>query len=69
MDPALFEKGQSASDVVRMGLEASDHNRAVLVCQRQAPIMIQRFLPRFVIRMGAGYVARRMLKKGVHKKD
>ncbi len=69
MDAALFDKGQSAADVVRMGLEASDHNRAILVCQRQLPIFLMNYMPRFAVRMAAGMVARRMMKKGVGSKE
>ncbi len=63
MDPRLFQRGQSAASVVRMGLRASDAGRAVLVTQRLLPIFLMRFLPRFAVRMAAGYVARMMMKK------
>lgn len=62
IDPKLFEKGQSAAEVVRMGLRASDTRRRVLVCQRGALIALQRLLPRWFIRRAAGHVAREYLR-------
>lgn len=63
LDEKLFAKGQSAADVVAMGLAASDRRRAVLVCQRAWLPFVMRFMPRFAIRMGAGFVARRMMRE------
>jgi short-subunit dehydrogenase len=62
IDEKFFNKGQSAADVVRMGLEANDRNRAVLICQRRLAVIAQRFMPRAAIRFGAGLIARRMLR-------
>ncbi len=63
IDPKFYERGQPTAEVVRMGLVASDNRRAVLVTQRLLPILFTRFLPRFVVRIAAGYVARGMMKK------
>jgi hypothetical protein len=61
LDEKLFQQGQTAADVVRMGLKASDRNRAVLVCQRVWLTVLMRFVPRLVVRRAAGFVARRFL--------
>jgi short-subunit dehydrogenase len=63
LDEALFQKGQSAADVVRMGLEGSDDDRAVIVCQRAWANVAMRLLPRVVVRKGAAFVARQMMKR------
>ncbi|CAN5341021.1 SDR family oxidoreductase [soil metagenome] len=68
LDPAIFEKGQSAKDVVRMGLQASDRNRAVLVCQRVLFTILLRFIPRFVVRFAAGKMARSFMRNGAVKR-
>jgi short-subunit dehydrogenase len=62
MDEKIFHKGQSAADVVRMGLQASDAGRSVLVCQRLWMITLMRALPRLVVRRAAGYVARQFIR-------
>lgn len=69
LNPALFEKGQTAHHVVREGLRASDARRTVLVTSRAPLIMLQRFFPRAFIRWAAGFVARRMVGKGALKPD
>lgn len=62
VDAKLFDKGQSATDVVRMGIEASDRGQVVVVCQRLWMITLMRLLPRIIIRRAAGLVARQFLK-------
>ncbi|MBI1290962.1 SDR family NAD(P)-dependent oxidoreductase [bacterium] len=61
VDEKIFDKGQSAADVVRMGLRASDQHRAVLVCQRVWLTVLMRLVPRAVVRRAAGFVARQFL--------
>ncbi|MCC5876785.1 MAG: SDR family oxidoreductase [Candidatus Sumerlaeia bacterium] len=63
IDPKLFERGQSAHEVVRMGLRASDSGRVVLVTQRVWAVWLGKLLPRMVIRKIAGMVARSLLKR------
>lgn len=63
IDAKFFNKGQSAAEVVRMGIEASDHGRAVIVCQRVLPTILMRLFPRIVVRKGAAFVARMMMRK------
>lgn len=63
IDPKLFDRGQSAQQVVRMGLRASDKGRVVLVTQRVWAIWLGRLLPRLVVRKVAGMVARSLLKR------
>jgi len=41
MKPEVFERGQTAQEVVRMALEASDRRRCVMVTQRQAAIVAE----------------------------
>lgn len=69
MNAEVFERGQSAQEVVRMGLEASDRNAAVKVTQRAALVVTQRFFPRAMIRWGAGMVAKRMLPRAMKKDE
>lgn len=63
INPKVMDRGQTAADVVRMGLRASDNRRAVLVTQRALAVIASRFLPRFAVRMAAAFVARRMMRK------
>lgn len=63
IDPRLFDKGQSAADVVRWALRASDRDKAVLTTQRSAPIFLARFVPRFLVRRVAGMIARSFLRR------
>jgi len=63
VDEKIFHQGQTAADVVRMGLVASDRNRAVLVCQRAWLIVLMRAVPRAIVRRAAGFVARQFLSK------
>jgi short-subunit dehydrogenase len=58
LDPRLFNRGQSAREVVRIGLAASDKGRALCVTQRGWLIVLQRLMPRALVRWGAGRVAR-----------
>lgn len=67
IDPKLFDRGQSAHQVVRMGLRASDAGRVVLVTQRVWALWLARFLPRLVVRKVAGMVARSLLKRHLGK--
>lgn len=60
LDAKVFEKGQTAAEVVRMGLAASDANRALCVTQRRLAIAAQRAVPRAVVRKAAAAIARRM---------
>lgn len=63
IDPRFFEKGQSAAEVVRLGLRASDRGRAVLATQRGVPITLARYFPRFVVRRAAGLIARSYMRR------
>ncbi len=60
LDAQVFARGQTAADVVRMGLSASDANRALCVTQRRLAIAAQRAVPRAVVRKAAAAIARRM---------
>ncbi len=64
LDPSLFDKGQTAAEVARMGIEAALARRAVCVTQARLRAAAPRFLPRFVVRRLAGFIARRMIAKG-----
>jgi len=63
IDAKAFEQGQSAAEVVRLGLLASDRGRAVVVTQRAWANLGIRILPRLAVRFVTGMIARKMLKK------
>lgn len=62
MDPKIFQKGQSAEDVVRWSLEASDRGQVLLICQRRFATVLQKLLPRALVRFLAGKAAKHFLK-------
>lgn len=57
-----FQRGQTAQEVVRMGLRASDRRQTVCVTTRPWLVMLLRFFPAWLIRYGAGMIARRVMK-------
>jgi hypothetical protein len=61
MDEKIFQKGQSAADVVRMGLVASDRDRVILICQRAWIVLFLRLTPRWIVRRAAGWMAHRFI--------
>lgn len=59
--PRMFHFKQTAPVVVRMGLAGSDRNRAVVVTQNRWQLLLQRLLPRVVIRKIAAWLLRKSL--------
>jgi len=63
MNADVFDKGQTAADVVRMGLNGIDRGRVVIVCQRAWATLVLRLLPRALVRFAAGKIALKMMKQ------
>lgn len=63
MDDRIFQKGQTAHHVVRVGLRASDRGCALLVTTRRLGIFALKFLPRVAVRKLAGAVSKSMARK------
>ncbi len=64
IDAKVFDQGQSPADVVQMGLRASDRGKVICVCQKKHLILALRFMPRFVVRKAAAFMAKKMFFKG-----
>lgn len=63
LSPEIFKRGQTAAQVVAMGIAASDAGSVVRVTTRQLPIFLMRFAPRAVVRKAAAKIARSMFQK------
>ncbi|MCX7719102.1 MAG: SDR family oxidoreductase [Candidatus Sumerlaeaceae bacterium] len=62
LDPRFFEHGQTASEVVRQGLAASDRGQALCITQTRLRIALSRLAPRSVVRKVAAAVARSLIQ-------
>jgi len=61
--PEFFAAGQTAAEVVRRGLAASDRGRAVCITQSRLLVALSRLAPRAAVRKVAAAMARSLIKK------
>lgn len=67
IDARLFNQGQTAQQVVRMGIRGSDRGRTVIVCQRVWTNLLIRFTPRIIVRKVAGIIGKFMVNQSRKK--
>ncbi|MCC6546750.1 SDR family oxidoreductase [Candidatus Sumerlaeota bacterium] len=65
IDARLFNQGQTARQVVRMGILGSDKGRTVVVCQRVWTNLLIRLAPRIVVRKVAGMIGKLMVNRSM----
>lgn len=61
MDEKLFRRGQTAREVVRRGLAASDAGRTICMTQMAWSVALQRLAPRALVRRATAIATRRLL--------
>lgn len=67
IDARLFNQGQTAQQVVRMGIRGSDRGRTVIVCQRVWTNLLIRLTPRIIVRKVAGIIGKFMVNQSRKK--